>query len=158
MLDDNNGRSDLVWKHVHICHWWGTCRLNFDMWHAEVNRKILTWNVWITVGYKSNLPGSAWTWLVQKSLLVIFEDKVVGLLTFRLRTVEICFYNWYCMFTSFFIWRLWMYPSRAYCSPFCLDLDDIKELLFQKLSLTATGNVLRLSMLVEWVYWVLHPG
>ena len=36
----------------------------------------------------------------------------------------------------------WIYPSTAYCSPFCLDLEDIAEILLQKESLTLTDIAL----------------
>ena len=37
---------------------------------------------------------------------------------------------------SLLILMFWIYPSTAYCSPFCLDLEDIAEILLQKESLT----------------------
>src|SRR4029434_930391 len=36
----------------------------------------------------------------------------------------------------------WIYPSTAYCSPFCLDLEDIVEVLLQKSSRTLTAIAL----------------
>src|SRR4029434_1298251 len=43
---------------------------------------------------------------------------------------------------SLLILIFWIYPSTAYCSPFCLDLEDILEVLLQKSSLTLTAVAL----------------
>src|SRR4029434_8807892 len=46
---------------------------------------------------------------------------------------------------SLLILMFWIYPSTAYCSPFCLVLEDIAEILLQKESLTLTDRCCALT-------------
>ena len=51
------------------------------------------------------------------------------------------------MSPSLFILMFLMYPSTAYCNPFCLDLEDIAQVLLQKESLTRTAIFLHDTVL-----------
>src|SRR4029434_10785377 len=54
----------------------------------------------------------------------------------------VCFCFDYCCVHFVIDLNIKIYPSTAYCSPFCLDLEDIVEVLLQKSSLTLTAIAL----------------
>ena len=56
------------------------------------------------------------------------------------RLLETCmlWLRFFVVSPSLLILIILIYPSTAYLSPFCLDLEDIAELLLQKSSLTLT--------------------